>query len=67
MRYDRDSNQRRTLPGAGVVEDYTNAFLVSFGMVIFVGLFALVALIGFAGTVASALVVERLFMRGKSS
>ena len=66
MNYDRYNSERAPLPGAGYVEDYTNAFLVSFGVLLFVGLFAMVAAFGFVTTVASALVAERL-LRPKNS
>ena len=65
MNYDKDSNQRPPLPGAGYAEDYTNAFLVSFGMLVFVLLFALVGLIGFAATVISSFLFDRIFLRRK--
>lgn len=64
MKYDRDSDDRPPLPGAGYLEDYTGPFLVTFGVLIFVVLFALWALFGLPLTVVLALLSERVFLRG---
>ena len=64
MRYDRDSNQRPPLPGAGYLENYTGAFLVVAGMLCFVALFTLWAVFGLPFTVVTALLTERMLLRG---
>lgn len=62
MNYDRDSDQRPPLPGAGYLEDYTAPFLVVAGMLCFVALFAVWAVFGMPFTVVLALLTDRLFL-----
>ena len=61
MKYDRDSDQRPPLPGAGYLEDYTGAFLVVAGMLCFVALFAIWAVFGLPFTIVVAILTDRVF------
>ena len=62
MHYDRDSDDRPPLPGAGYLEDYTTPFLIVAGMLCFVALFALWAVFGLPFTVVLAFFADRLFL-----
>ena len=61
MKYDRESNQRPPLPGAGYLEDYTGPFLVVAGMLCFVALFAIWAVFGLPFTIVVAILTDRVF------
>ena len=63
MRYDRDSDDRPPLPGAGYLEDYTLPFLCVAGVLCFVALFAVWAVFGLPFTIVLALLTERFFLR----
>ena len=63
QKHDRDMEERRTMPGLGYAENYTTAFLVSFGVLTFVGLFAVWAVFGLPFTVVLALLIERFLLR----
>jgi len=62
QRNDRRS-ERPPLPGAGYLEDYTGAFLVSAGVLCFVLLFAIWAAWGFGVALILAFLVERFLLR----
>lgn len=62
MRYDRDSDERPPLPGAGYMEDYTLPFLVVAGVLCYIVLFALWAVFGFPFTATVALLTDRLLL-----
>lgn len=47
-------------PPPGRVEDFTTAFLISFGVVLFIGLFAILAALGFAWSLVAAVAADRL-------
>jgi len=61
--YDRDSDERPPLPGAGYMEDYTGAFLISAGVLVFIALFAIWAAFGLPVTLILAVISERLMRR----
>lgn len=61
MNYDRDSDQRPPLPGAGYLEDYTGPFLVVAAVLCFVALFAIWAAFGLPFTVVVAVLTDRVF------
>jgi len=63
MQYDKDSDSRPPLPGAGQLEDYTTAFLVVFGLLIFIALFSVWARFGLPFTVVLALMADRFLLR----
>lgn len=63
MHYDRDSDERPPLPGAGYMENYTNAFLISFGVIVFIALFVVWAVFGMPFTIVLALMTERFVLR----
>lgn len=47
----------------GRAPDYTDAFLVSFGVLLFIGLWMITAMLGFVWAVAAAYGINRLFGR----
>ena len=59
MRHDRQSYERPPLPGAGYMEDYTMPFLVTAGVLCFLGLFAIWALFGLPGALIAAFLANR--------
>lgn len=61
--YDRDSQSRPPLPGAGYMEDYTNAFLVSAGALCFLILCVLWVMFGLPFVAVAAYGIDRLFLR----
>ncbi len=63
QRHDRDAENRPPLPGAGYMENYTTAFLVSFGVLTFVALVTVWAVFGLPFTVVLALLIERFLLR----
>ena len=63
MHYDKDSNARPPLPGAGHMEDYTNAFLITAGFLCFFVLCTLWVIFGMPFVVTLAFITERLFLR----
>ncbi|MCG6903463.1 MAG: hypothetical protein LJE68_12360 [Rhodobacter sp.] len=62
MSHDRESNQRPPLPGAGVMEDYTAAFLCVAGFLCFLALFALWVNFGLPFTLVLAALTDRVFL-----
>ncbi|MDJ0826444.1 MAG: hypothetical protein QNJ16_13150 [Rhodobacter sp.] len=63
MNHRREHYERPPLPGAGYLEDYTTAFLVSAGALCFVGLFAVWAVFGLPFTIVLAVLADRLIAR----
>ena len=63
MQHRREQSERPPLPGAGYMEDYTGAFLVAAGVLLFVALFAIWAAWGLGATVILALLADRLLLR----
>jgi hypothetical protein len=49
--------------GLGRVEDYTDAFLVSFGLLVFMLLIALWAMLGYPAALAAAFLGDRVMRR----
>ena len=48
----------------GRVEDYTGAFLVTFGVILFMTFWAIAAVAGFAWVVICAILIDRLIRLG---
>ncbi|MDJ0630945.1 MAG: hypothetical protein QNJ44_21990 [Rhodobacter sp.] len=65
MSYRREHYERPPLPGAGYLEDYTDAFLVVAGVLCFVGLFALWAVFGLPFVVIVSVLADRLIVRNR--
>jgi len=63
MPQDRNSASRPPLPNAGVVEDFTAPFLVTAGVLCFVGLFAVWAWFGLPFAIVLAWMADRLVLR----
>ncbi len=63
MRHPRESFERPPLPGAGYLENYTTAFLVSAGALLFVILFAIWALWGLPVALVAAFFANRAIPR----
>ncbi len=59
----RPNHDRPPLPGHGQMEDYTGAFLVSAGCVLFMALFAIWALLGFLAALFSGYSTDRAISR----
>lgn len=62
MMQNREQDTRPPLPGAGQMEDYTNAFLVSFGVLVFMVLCAIWAWIGLPLTLVAVYLVNRFVL-----
>ncbi len=56
-------DERPALPGSGRVEDYTTAFLWSFGGVLFIGLFAIWAIWGLPVALAAGWLGDKAVQR----
>lgn len=63
----RDSLDPMERKHPGVVEDYTNAFLVSFGVVVFIALFAVWAVWGLIGAGLVSWLADRAMLRRRRS
>ena len=63
MHYDKDSDSRPPLPGAGQLDDYTDAFLVVAGVLVFITLFVIWASAGMPVAVMLAYLADRVLLR----